>query len=72
MFLEWWMIAVMFAWWLVSVWDISRDVFDEGATAAVQGLIENGYIDLDDNNEVIGLCNSHKLRAKSPSEDVSS
>ena len=70
MFLEWWMIGVMFVWWLVSIWDIRRSVFEEGAESAIQGLIDAGYIDVDDNDEVIGLCNSHKLRAKKPVEDA--
>jgi len=70
MFLEWWMIGVLLLWWFASIWDVRRSVFDEGAEAAVQGLIDAGYIDVDDNDEVIGLCNIHKRRVKTPVEDV--
>ena len=68
MFLEWWMIGALAVWWFVSLWDIRRTVFDEGVATAVQGLVDNGYIEIDDNDEVIGLCNSHKLRLKKTSE----
>ena len=70
MFLEWWMIGVMFVWWLVSIWDIRRTSFEEGAETAVQGLMDGGYIYVDDNDEVIGLCNAHKQRDKRPVEDA--
>lgn len=68
MFLELWMIGVLALWWLISLWDIRRTVFNDGAEAAIQGLIDSGYIDVDDNDEVIGLCNAHKIRAKTPIE----
>lgn len=68
MFLEWWMIGALAVWWFVSLWDIRRSVFDEGAAYVVQDLVDNGYIEITDENEIIGLCNSHKLRLKKASE----
>ena len=72
MFLEWWMISILLLWWFVSLWDIRRTVFEDGAQTAIQELIDAGYIDVDDNDEVIGLCNSHKVRAKTPVQDAAS
>lgn len=60
MFLDWWMLLAFAVWWFASLWDIKRTAYNDGVSGAVDMLISDGYIKLDDNDEVIGLCNIHK------------
>ena len=62
MFLEWWMLLAFVVWWFVSIWDVKRTVYNEGVSGAVDMLVSEGYIKFDDNDELIGLCNIHKLK----------
>ena len=62
MFLEWWMIGVLSAFWIYSVINHGQVSFRNGAEAVMAGLHEEGYIKFDKDGEIVGLCNSHKYR----------
>ena len=61
MFLSWWMIAILGVVWLVSLLSYGSRSFYEGAISVMNGLKEEGYIKIkDDDGEIIGLCNQHQ------------
>ena len=61
MFLSWWMIAILGVFWLISLLSYGSRSFYEGAISVMNGLKEEGYIKIkDDDGEIIGLCNQHQ------------
>jgi len=59
MFLEWWMIAILAVFWIVSLLSYGSRSFYEGAISLMSNLQEGGYIRIrDEDGEIIGLCNS--------------
>jgi len=59
MFLEWWMIAILAVFWIVSLLSYGSRSFYEGAISLMANLQEGGYIRIrDEDGEIIGLCNS--------------
>jgi hypothetical protein len=69
MFLEWWMILTVGVVWLVSVISYGSSSFNEGATAAIAGLHEIGYIRIDEDGNVIGLCNQDQENWRNFNQD---
>jgi len=57
MFLEWWMILTVGVVWLLSVLSYGSSSFTEGAISVMSRLQEVGYIRIDEDGEIIGLCN---------------
>ena len=57
MFLEWWMILTVGAVWIASVLSYGTSSFNEGAVSIIAKLQEVGYIRVDEDGEIIGLCN---------------
>jgi len=57
MFLEWWMILTVGAVWIASVLSYGTSSFNEGAVSVIDKLREVGYIRIDEDGEIIGLCN---------------
>lgn len=60
MFLEWWMIGLLSGVWLYSVINHGQVSFRNGAESIMLALKDEGYIDFDDEGEIIGLCNKHR------------
>jgi hypothetical protein len=62
MFLEWWMIAVLFVVWFVSMINHGQTSYnsgtESGAEATLEALNEGGFIEITDEGDIIGLCNS--------------
>jgi hypothetical protein len=58
MFLSWWMIGIIGVFWIVSMVSYGSRSFYEGATSVMNGLQDEGYIKIRENDgEIIGLCN---------------
>lgn len=57
MFLEWWMIITLGVFWFVSILSHGLKTHEEGATTILAGLQERGYIHIDNDGNIIGLCN---------------
>ena len=57
MFLEWWMILTVGVVWLASILSYGTSSFNEGAVSVIDKLREVGYIRIDEDGEIIGLCN---------------
>jgi hypothetical protein len=57
MFLEWWMILTIGVVWIVSILSYGSSSFTEGAISVMARLQEVGYIRIDEEGEIIGLCN---------------
>lgn len=64
MYFEWWMILIMAGWWFISVRSICKAAMEVGGNNTIEVLLENGFIELDENDEIVGLCNSDKLKSK--------
>ena len=65
MFLEWWMVGILFVVWFVSMINHGHRSYasgtESGAEAAIEALDEGGYIRITDEGDIIGLCNKDKL-----------
>ena len=57
MFLEWWMILTVGVFRLASILSYGTSSFNEGAVSVIDKLREVGYIRIDEDGEIIGLCN---------------
>jgi predicted RNA polymerase sigma factor len=57
MFLEWWMILMLGVIWIASILSYGSTSFTEGAVAVMSRLQEVGYIRIDEDGEIVGLCN---------------
>lgn len=57
MFLSWWMLTILGLFWFVSITVHGRISFETGATAVITKLDDAGYIKLNDDGNIIGLCN---------------
>jgi len=57
MFLEWWMILIVGVVWLVSVISHGSFSFNQGSIVMLAKLQQSGYISINEEGEVIGLCN---------------
>jgi len=61
MFLEWWMIAILFVAWLVSMINHGHTSYNSGtetgAEATLEALNEGGFIEITEEGDIIGLCN---------------
>jgi hypothetical protein len=60
MFLEWWMIVSLMLVWIVSLMAHGHIAFNQGATATMLGLWDQGYIRIKKEGEIIGLCNQNQ------------
>jgi hypothetical protein len=57
MFLEWWMIFAIGGFWVVSILSYGSTSFNQGAISVLERMQEIGYIQIDEDGEIIGLCN---------------
>jgi len=62
MYFEWWMIAVLGLVWIVSMILYGRTSFEQGCVSTIDVLRSNGYIRIDGDGEVVGLCNQDQDR----------
>jgi len=69
MFLEWWMIFTIGGVWLASVLSYGSSSFNQGAVSILARMQEVGYIQIDEDGEIIGLCNQDQENWRNFNQD---
>lgn len=60
MVLEWWMILTIGIFWIVSILSYGSSSFNQGSIVMLAKLQETGYIHIDDDGNITGLCNQYQ------------
>lgn len=68
MFLEWWMIAVMAFWWILSVHFIGMRYMRTGVYTTFEQLLKEKYLVEAEDGTIIGLCNRNLLEKNDQKE----
>jgi hypothetical protein len=56
MVLEWWMIFTIGIFWIVSILSFGKTSYNQGSIVMLAKLHEQGYIQIDDEGNLTGLC----------------